>query len=68
MKFLVGIIDVGAPNASDHALTQWADVRDHIMVGDTTILAATPRKKPSALQIQFDLVPITGCGASSRAN
>jgi len=63
MKFLVEIVDVGAPYASHRALTHWTDVCNRIMLGDTAILAATPRKKPSALQIQFDLVTITWCVA-----
>jgi len=37
----------------------WEDVNNHTMTGDTAILAATPGKKRSVLQIQPNLIPAT---------
>jgi hypothetical protein len=33
MSFLVDMIDVGAPDAPNHALMHWADVHNHINDG-----------------------------------
>ena len=37
----------------------WEDVNNHTMTGDAAILAATPGKKRSVLQIQPNLIPAT---------
>jgi hypothetical protein len=68
MKFLVDIIDVGVPHASDHALTQWADVRDHIMLGDTAIWQQLRERSRALFRSNLTLSQLRGCGASCRAN
>jgi predicted nuclease of predicted toxin-antitoxin system len=59
---------VGAPDASDHALMQWAAAHDHVVVTNdldfSTILAATGRRKPSVIQIRADLLTPAAIGGA----
>jgi predicted nuclease of predicted toxin-antitoxin system len=59
---------VGAANAPDRALMQWAATRDHVVLTNdldfSTILAATGRRKPSVIQIRADLLTPTAIGSA----
>lgn len=52
--------EVGAPDASDRALMQWAAAEGYVVVTNdldfSSILAATQRRKPSVIQIRADLL------------
>ncbi|WP_230646734.1 DUF5615 family PIN-like protein [Bradyrhizobium sp. Leaf401] len=59
---------VGAADASDRTLMQWAAARDHVVVTNdldfSTILAATQRRKPSVIQIRADLLTPAAIGGA----
>ncbi|WP_347265197.1 DUF5615 family PIN-like protein [Nitrobacter sp.] len=59
---------VGAANAPDRALMQWAATHDHVVLTNdldfSTILAATGRRKPSVIQIRADLLTPTAIGSA----
>lgn len=59
---------VGAADASDRTLMQWAAAHDHVVVTNdldfSAILAATQRQKPSVIQIRADLLTPTAIGAA----
>lgn len=59
---------VGAADASDRTLMQWAAARDHVVVTNdldfSTILAATQRRKPSVIQIRADLLTPVAIGSA----
>jgi predicted nuclease of predicted toxin-antitoxin system len=59
---------VGAADASDRTLMQWAAAHDHVVVTNdldfSTILAATQRQKPSVIQIRADLLTPTAIGGA----
>jgi predicted nuclease of predicted toxin-antitoxin system len=58
--------DVGAFDAEDRALMQWAADRDHVVITNdldfSAILAATQRQKPSVIQIRADLLTPAAIG------
>jgi len=59
---------VGAADASDRTLMQWAAAQDHVVVTNdldfSTILAATQRRKPSVIQIRADLLTPVAIGSA----
>ncbi len=60
--------DVGAPDASDRVLMQWASAHDHVVLTNdldfSAILAATGRRKPSVVQIRADLLTPAAIGSA----
>ena len=60
--------NVGAPDASDRALMQWAAAHDDIVLTNdldfSAILAATGRRKPSVVQIRADLLTPSAIGSA----
>lgn len=59
---------MGAADASDRTLMQWALAHDHVVVTNdldfSTILAATQRRKPSVIQIRADLLTPAAIGGA----
>ncbi len=59
---------VGAADASDRTLMQWAAAHDHVVVTNdldfSAILAATRRRKPSVIQIRADLLTPAAIGST----
>lgn len=59
---------VGAGDASDRAVMQWAAARDYVVLTNdldfSAILAATQRRKPSVVQIRGDLLTPSAIGAA----
>lgn len=59
---------LGAADASDRTLMQWAAAHDRVVVTNdldfSTILAATQRRKPSVIQIRADLLTPAAIGSA----
>lgn len=58
---------VGAANASDRVLMEWAAAREYVVLTNDldflAILAASQRRKPSVVQIRADLLTPSTIGA-----
>jgi predicted nuclease of predicted toxin-antitoxin system len=59
---------VGAPDAPDHALMQWAAAQNYVVMTNdldfSAILAATGRQKPSVIQLRADLLTPAAIGCA----
>jgi predicted nuclease of predicted toxin-antitoxin system len=60
--------EVGAANASDRELMDWADAHDHIVLTSdldfSAILAATRRQRPSVVLVRSDLLTTAAIGGA----